>query len=145
MTQESHIDPSPARGESLGNGSHAKPSRMHWRQAIMTLIASRFAIIELESKELTKETIRRISMVLFTCFFALFAWALFLVSGISLVSDFTRLPWNEIALGAAIIHLLGALIFSRLAKPTQPTSFPVTRSEFKKDREWIENFEKAQK
>jgi uncharacterized membrane protein YqjE len=118
---------------------------MSWRAAIMALVASRLAIIEIESKEFAKGTIRRTAMMLITSCLIFFAWALFLVGSIALIADFTGRPWSLITLGAAIFHLLGALIFSRLAAPSRSPSFSATRAEFKKDREWIENCDKTQK
>ena len=54
-------------------------------------------------------------------------------------------PWDQVAIGVAVLHLLAGIILARLAKPSAATAFPVTRAEFKKDREWIENFQKTKK
>ena len=111
----------------------------------MDLIASRIALIELESQDLVRERIHRGSLFLIACSFAFFAWALLLAGGISLVAESTGCPWNQVAIGAAILHLLGGILFARLAKPSPATAFPTTRAEFQKDREWIENFQKSRK
>jgi hypothetical protein len=111
----------------------------------MDLIASRIALIELESQDLVRERIHRGSLFLIACSFAFFAWALLLAGGVSLVAESTGCPWNQVAIGAAILHLLGGILFARLAKPSPATAFPITRAEFQKDREWIENFQKSRK
>ena len=62
-----------------------------------------------------------------------------------MISESLDWPWNRVAVGAAILHLLAGIILVRLAKPSAATAFPVTRAEFQKDREWIENFPKTKK
>ena len=105
----------------------------------MTLIASRVALIQLEAKDASTKAVRRVSFVSAACGCAIFAWALLLAGGISWISESTGWPWNRVAIGASALHLLAAIIFVKVAK------FPVTRAEFQKDREWIENFQKPSK
>ena len=52
---------------------------------------------------------------------------------------------HQVAIGLAILHLLLAVVFAKLAKPSGKPAFPFTRAEFEKDREWIENFQKTSK
>ena len=111
----------------------------------MALIAARFALIQLESKIAAKEGAKRASFVAGACACAIFTWALVLAGGISLISEATGRPWNQITIGLAILHLLVGIILARLAKPSADTAFPITRAEFQKDREWIENFQKTEK
>ncbi|MCX8496850.1 MAG: phage holin family protein [Akkermansiaceae bacterium] len=145
MSPESNIDPTPPHGESEAARHHAPPTPTGWREAIMTLVASRLAIIEIESKEFANETIRRTSLILIASCLIFFAWALFLVSSIAWIAELTERPWSQITLSMALVHLLGALFFARMASSSRPPSFSATRAEFKKDREWIENCEKTQK
>lgn len=109
----------------------------------MALIASRVDLIELEAKELGRVAIRRgiLFATAFVC--VLSTWALVLVGGIALIADLANWPWSWVALSAAALHLLVAFILVRMAKPSGGRTFPVTRSEFKKDREWIENLHKT--
>ena len=145
MSSESDIHPTPPHGESKATRRQAPPSPTGWRKAIMTLVASRLALIEIESKEFANETIRRTSLILVASCLIFFAWALFLVSSIAWITELTELPWSQITLYMAMAHLLGALFFSRMASSSRAPSFSATRAEFKKDREWIENCEKTQK
>jgi uncharacterized membrane protein YqjE len=117
----------------------------NWRTALMTLLAARLDLIQIESKDFASELTRRGSWLLAASGCALFTWALVLVSGISIISQKLACPWDRIALGVAALHLLLGLFFARLAKPKSADTYPITRAEFKKDREWIENFQKTKK
>lgn len=128
--------------EAFGAG-RLPPPPTNWRKALMALIASRVDLIELEAKDLAKGVIRRV--VLFAAVFVciLSTWALVLLGGIALISELIGWPWSWVALSVAALHLLAAFILLRMAKPSGARTFPVTRSEFKKDREWIENLHKT--
>lgn len=111
----------------------------------MALIAARFALIQLESKDAAKEGARRASLVAAACGCAVFAWGLLLAGGVSIIAHETGWPWNFVAVGAAVLHLLAAIILAISAKSSGDSAFPVTRAEFQKDREWIENFKQTRK
>lgn len=111
----------------------------------MALIASRITLIQLEAKDASKQTARRVSLVSAACGCAIFSWALLLAGGISWVSEATGWPWNRVATGASALHLLAAIILAKAAKSPMEATFPVTRAEFQKDREWIEKFQKPSK
>lgn len=117
----------------------------NWREALMALIASRIALIELESKDAVRQGARSAVMIVAAVFCGIFAWALLLAGGVSLIAVAADWPWYLVALGVAVVHLLVAFILVKLAKPAAITAFPVTRSEFNKDRQWIENFHPTQK
>jgi len=121
------------------------PLPANWCEALLTLIASRVALVRLEAKEAAAEgskvAIRLIAAVI--CVF--FTWALLLAGVIAAVSKATGVPWYWIAMAASGIHLIAAIILARSAKTERPPAFPVTRAEFQKDREWIENFQKTPK
>lgn len=106
----------------------------------MDLIATRFALIELESKDAAKDGARRAALIAAACGCAVFAWALLLAGGIPLIAGLCGCPWSLVAIGAAILHLVVGFILISLAKPSAGASFPITRAEFQKDREWIQNF-----
>lgn len=111
----------------------------------MALVAARFRLIELESKDAAKEGARRGSLIAGACGCVIFAWALLLAGGISLIAEECAWPWNLVAIAAAVLHLLAGVLLARKAKPSPSQLFPVTRAEFKKDREWIETFQKTKK
>lgn len=117
----------------------------NWREAIISLIASRVALIQLESKDAAADGIRRLIRVAAIVACTFFSWALLLAGGIAAISHATGWPWYWIALATAIAHLQAAFIFALSAKSPGRPSFPVTRSEFQKDREWLEKFQKTRK
>lgn len=111
----------------------------------MALIASRLALIELESKDAVKQGVRAAIMIVAAVICVIFAWAMLLAGGVSLIAVSAGWPWYLVALGVAALHLLVGFILLKLAKPSAISAFPVTRSEFKKDRQWIENFHQIKK
>lgn len=124
---------------------HPSPPHANWREALMGLIAARFALFQLESKELSEQVARRASFIAAACACTFFAWALILIGGVSMLSNLTGWRWDVIALALATIHLLAGIMFAKSAKHSGNAAFPFTRAEFQKDREWIENFSKDKK
>lgn len=121
------------------------PPPTHWREALMNLISSRVSLIQLESQEVKRESAKRAAIIVCGLLCAFFGWALVLAGGIALLASATGWPWHVIALAAAALHLAAAAGFLLAAKRPGPPPFPVTRAEFQKDREWIENFQKTRK
>jgi uncharacterized membrane protein YqjE len=123
------------------------PDQPHanWREALMALIASRLELIQLESRQAAQEASRRAILVGVAAGCAFAAWMLLLAGGVSLISEGTGWPWNRVAVGLACLHLLAGFILARAAKSKGAAAFPATRAEFRKDREWIENFNKTGK
>ena len=117
----------------------------NWRQALFTLLASRAALIELESKEAAKAAAQRALRVVAALACACFTWALLLAGGIVLLAQATGWPWYGITLGVGALHLGAACWLARTTQDPAPSAFPVTRAEFQKDREWIENFQQSPK
>ena len=144
------MNPSADTGTSpAGAGPRVKPPGRdaiptNWREALMALIASRISLIQLESKDVARFTIRSAALILAACVCGFFSWALLLAGGISLTARLAGWHWAYVAMGAAAIHLLAGLLMARIVmKSPKGAAFPVTRAEFQKDREWIENFQKT--
>ncbi len=112
----------------------------------MALIASRSALIQLEARETARQRVRRVVGLIVAAICLFFTWALLLAGGIAAVSSASGWPWHWLAIGAAALHLLLAMILLKggSANPAAP-AFPLTRAEFQKDREWIENLQKKPK
>lgn len=117
-----------------------------WREALMSLIASRIALIQLEARDTARQRARRVLSVIVAAMCLFFTWALLLAGGIAAVSSASGWPWYWLAIGAAALHLLLALLLlsGGSSNPAVPV-FPLTRAEFQKDREWIQNFQKKPK
>jgi hypothetical protein len=117
----------------------------NWREALIALLASRVALIELESKEAAKVGAGRLMRLITALACAGFMWALLLAGGIAFISHATGWPWYGLAIGMGIVHLAATLGFLLAAQNPAPPAFPITRAEFQKDREWIENLQNPPK
>ena len=117
----------------------------NWQEALFALIASRLALIAVEFKEAAHAGARRLLFVLMALVCACFMWMLLLAGVTASIAHASGCPWYWIAIGLGALHLLAAMGFVRAAKSPAPPAFPVTRDEFKKDREWIENLKKTWK
>ena len=143
MSPSSDIGPAASTAApKIGEGSDTP---QNWREAVMTLLASRVDLIRLESKEVVGGFARRAGFLAAAFGLIAFAWALLLAGAIGVISEALDWPWSWVSIGAAIVHLLLAILFSKLASPKAKAAFPVTRAEFQKDREWIENLHKPTK
>lgn len=119
------------------------PLPSNWREALLSLIASRVSLIQIESKEAAKDAAGRAARLIAGVICIFFTWALLLAGGIAAISKASGWPWYGIALILSACHLIAAFILARAAKAPGNPGFPVTRAEFQKDREWIENFQKT--
>ena len=128
---------------SGATANEALPS--DWRGALMALIAARYALIRIESKQAAKVGAERAAHIVAAVICAFFTWALLLAGGIAALSHQTGWPWFWIALAIAGFHLIAAILLARAAKGHSSPTFTATRAEFQKDREWIENFQKTPK
>lgn len=145
MNPESDMDnpvPPDASGR-IRDGEPPPPA--NWREALLALVSSRIALIQLESKDAARDAGGRLARWVAVLFCAFFTWALFLAGSVALIAKTAGWPWHGVALAAAALHLLAAVILAKSAKTPAAPSFPVTRAEFQKDREWIENFQKTRK
>jgi uncharacterized membrane protein YqjE len=140
MSHPPDNDPPPAPA-----GPGAVPPLPTAVTSILDLIASRVAIILLESKETAGQWTRRLLLFVIAGLCALFAWALLVAGLVTWISEAAGWPWHWVALGAAVCHGIAAWISTLFAKPSASETFPITRSEFKKDRQWIESFQKPRK
>jgi hypothetical protein len=113
----------------------------NWLEALMSLIESRFALIQLEARQSARSNASRAIRIIAAAFCLVFTWALLLIGGISAIAESSDWAWHWVALIAAAAHLLAAVLLVISCKAASP-AFPVTRAEFQKDREWIENFQK---
>lgn len=132
--------------QDTGDDGRQVPRPENWREALIALIASRIALIQLEAQDAARQRIRRVVGMIAAVISCFFTWALLLAGGIAALSSATSCPWHWLAIGAAALHMLLALLLlkSGSADPATP-AFPLTRAEFQKDREWIENFHKKPK
>ena len=117
----------------------------NWREALLTLVASRISLIQLESKEAAKDAANRVASLIAVVICAFFTWALLLAGVIAAIAKTSGCAWYWIAIAASAVHFAAAILLAKASKKPAAPSFPVTRAEFQKDREWIENFQKPRK
>lgn len=108
-----------------------------WLEAILGLIESRAGIISLEAKEALAMGIARLVPLLVFLFSAFATWALIVVATIGCLAGATAWKWHQVAFAMAALHVIIAVFAFLIAKKRKPAPFPVTRSEFEKDREWL--------
>lgn len=116
------------------------------RSSLHALLSARTAIIRHELKLALKCRARAVASLVIAAILAFFTWALFLAGSIAAISGASGWPWHLVTLGFAVLHLLvaGILLLTASSSAKSP-SFPVTRSEFKKDCEWLESLQNKKK
>ncbi len=131
--------------EPLERQPAATTDPTNWREAVLVMVASRVALIGIESKEAAIHATRRAILIGMAGFCAFFMWALLLAGGIAALADASGWPWYGFAVAIGLFHLAAALLFGRAARTPVPPPFPITCAEFKKDREWIETLQTTPK
>lgn len=133
-------DPRPA--DPAGSGA----TPVGWIDAAITLLASRAAIIELEARSSARRATFRLARVIAATICLFFGWLLLVIGGIGALAIATGWKWHWLAISAAALHLIAALaLVARLKSSNSDPSFPLTRAEFKKDRQWLENLKAKNK
>jgi uncharacterized membrane protein YqjE len=127
---------------SPGSGN-AEPA--NWLEAILSLIAARVALIQLESQIAAKQGARKAAKVAIAAAFLFFGWLLVLAGTVAAVAHTTGWAWHWVAISLAALHFLAAFWLAHSAKAPLPPTFTATREEFQKDREWIENLKHPRK
>lgn len=113
-----------------------------WNEALAALITTRTAIIQSESKTALQHLSSGLIKLIVAGLFLMFAWLLVCVVIMSALVSSMDWQWHWVACGACLFHLLVAAILLATAKSEKHGYFPITRSEFHKDSEWLKNFQK---
>ena len=127
---------------SLTNPPPESPPPVGWREALGDWATARVELIQIESREASRSALRKGVLAGALAATVFFIWALLLAGGIGLLTAYLEScghPWGwpAVTLAAAGLHALLALgLAVALRRPTPPP-FPITRSEFEKDREWL--------
>jgi hypothetical protein len=110
-----------------------------WQSALAEFVASRVALIRLESKDAIRVITEKSRYSAMLMAFSLLAWFFFLAGLIGCLHHFTRVPWWVYAMGFGALHALIAVRMTVLLKRPQPPAFPLTCEEFHKDRLWMQS------
>ncbi len=135
-TMPSHDSPIP---ESTTTPDRARYG--NWVEAILCLVESRASIISIESKDALKSASAKFIPLAVCLFCILAAWVFAIAAVIGYLAAATVWKWYQITFAIAGLHLVIALLALLIAKKSKPAPFPVTRSEFKKDREWLNHLQ----
>lgn len=112
-------------------------SSVGWLEGILGLIESRAGIISWEAKEAFGIGFTKLIPFLFGLFAAFSAWVLIVVAIIGFLIDATEWKWYQITFAMSGLHIIIAVAAFLIAKKKNSTLFPITRSEFEKDRKWL--------
>lgn len=130
QSSEAEPLPYPAENERFPKG---------WKEALPCLIASRLEIIRIEAQDVFRGMARSLILLGVAVFCMISAWLLLIGGVVGLLSEATGWTWYHAAFMVAGAHLIIAilifLIINRSSKSAE--SFPITRVEFEKDREWL--------
>jgi len=115
------------------------PADHSWQSALAEFVSTRVELIRLESQEAAKVAKKRTSLTITLAIIASTAWLSFIAGIIGLTSQYSSITWWMAALAAAALHaIIAGILISKLKQPTPPL-FTVTRSEFQKDRLWMQH------
>ncbi|MCX6846152.1 MAG: phage holin family protein [Verrucomicrobia bacterium] len=116
-----------------------------WIEALLAIANSRAELIRLEAKDAARKGSNKAARVIAAILCVTFGWSLLLAGGIGALSKLAGWPWFWTALAIGAIHIIVAAILLRKSSGANTPLFPVTRAEFQRDREWIENLQKNPK
>ncbi|MGA0853924.1 MAG: phage holin family protein [Luteolibacter sp.] len=125
-------------------GRDASHGPSTWIEALLAIISTRAELIRLEAKDAARKGSNKVARVIAAVLCITFGWSLLLAGSIGALSHLAGWPWFWTALAIGAIHIVGAVILLRKSSGHAPL-FPVTRAEFQRDREWIENLQKHPK
>lgn len=116
-----------------------------WLSGILDLIESRVGIITLELEEAFNNSLAKLVPLLICLFCAFATWTLMVVAFIGCLASVTEWKWYQITFATAGLHIVIAISTFLIVKKKSPALFPVTRSEFEKDRKWLNQLKNRNK
>jgi len=132
--------------------SPASKSSHQFREGLGDHLKARAELLAVEASEARELLVRRGSLAVAATILLVFAYALVLITVISLLgrwveslcSQLNGLGWQITALVAGFLHLtLSLLLFRRLKRKQELNLFEFTRAEIKKDGEWLNQGKKS--
>lgn len=122
--------------ESTVSGEDHLPG--NWKDAIPSLIASRIGIFRIEAQDAIEVVTKKLILLSVTVFCLIATWGLLTAGLIGWISAHFSLAWYFAAFFIGGFYLLIALVMLLIIKRSKTTeSFSITREEFEKDREWL--------
>ncbi len=113
-----------------------------WQEAAADFVSARMELLALEAREAANRAARKAAFAVFAVGCGMLSWLCFVAGVIGWIAAAGGgLPWHFVALGAAAFHLLLAGIAVALLRRPAASSFPLSRAELSKDREWLRTFQ----
>ena len=125
----------PEAGELPFSGENKIPS--NWIEAALCLVSSRIGIIQAEAKEMIGAALGKAVCLVIAAFCLVITWILVVVGAIGVITAASDWPWYHTAFAAAVAHALVAAIMFLISRSKSAQQFSVTRAEFEKDRQWL--------
>jgi uncharacterized membrane protein YqjE len=110
--------------------------------ALAEFFESRFALLAEESKGAAVQLLILVGCVIFALLLCALGYVFLITGAVVGLAHLIGISWPWVALAAAVVHFIVALVLllvarSRITKPL----FRATRTELKKDREWLKNLD----
>ncbi len=116
-----------------------------WKDALVCLVSARIGIIKEESKDAIPPLVKKLALITAAALCGLTAWAVVWAAVIGAIADAAHWDWYYAAFAVAAFHLVIAGILFALTRSKSDERFPITREEFKKDREWLHQLKQQRK
>lgn len=131
----SGLPSSKAQGNPVAGGSHIPEN---WKEAIPSLIVSRIGIFRIEAEDAIEVVAKKLILWGITVFCIVATWGLLTAGLIGLISAQFKCPWYIAAFSLGGVYLFISLVMLLIIKRIKKIeSFPITREEFEKDRQWL--------
>lgn len=143
MIEKSQIPKAADDAEAESPIGSALPS--NWTQALAALSSSRAAILKIEGKKVASDLIVKVGLVIIAVLGLLFSWILLMIGLVGVLTVYTILNWWQASFAIAGGHVVIAIVLLLIAKAIGSEPFPVTRKEFEKDREWLNQLKQQSK
>ncbi len=102
-------------------------------------------MIKAESGEAIGTGVKKLALAIIGVVALFFAWCLLMSGVVGAIASSPALNWWQAALIVGGVHMLAAIVLFLVAKSEAPAPFPITRAEFEKDREWLNQLKNQSK
>lgn len=114
-----------------------------WRAATVEFLSARFALVCLESHE-AKKVIAVKGISLWLCIAsAVFTWITACFATLGFITQHYHIAWWKVLFCISLFHLIISCVSLVFFRKKSAPIFPVTRSEFQKDQEWLQATNKS--
>lgn len=140
----------PASSPKPGDGSSSvRDGFASFADGLRQYLLARGELLAIEAREATRVAGRKGTLAFLLATAVFFGYALLLVAAVALVGQWlggilpgswSHFGWQTAAVLAGLLHLaMAALCYRALRQSPREPLFEVTRSEFQKDRQWLDD------